>query len=152
MHQYLDALPGKPHRYDDTCIYRAFQEKLVNHELNENQYKSFFGKPIDEITYQQFYLYLSNKANELNISLYLLTSLLYEKKLKNFTHHSDIMDFFVDSLTTFKYNFIDLINKHQLAEVFAPEEFNGLKAVFETYFATYITEARRREQEAGHSI
>jgi hypothetical protein len=44
------------------------------------------------------------------------------------------------------------MNKYQLAEVFAPEEFNGLKAIFETYFATFITEARRREQEAANSI
>jgi hypothetical protein len=29
----LDGLPGKPHRYDETCIYKAFQEKLANHEL-----------------------------------------------------------------------------------------------------------------------
>ncbi len=63
------------------------------------------------------------------------------------------MDFLVDSLTiTFRYNCVDLMNKYQLAEVFAPEEFNGLKAIFETYFATFITEARRREQEAANSI
>ncbi|CAF2906921.1 unnamed protein product [Rotaria sp. Silwood2] len=152
LHNYLDGLPGKPHRYDDSCIYKAFQEKLANHELNENQYKLFFRKHIDETTYQQFYLFLSNKANELNISLHSLASLLCEKKIRNFTHHSDIMDFLLDSLTTFRYNFVDLMNQHQLAEAFAPEEFNGLKTIFETYFATFIAEARRREQEAANSI
>ncbi len=120
--------------------------------MNENQYKLFFGKPVDETTYQQFYLFLLYKANELNINPHSLASLLCEKKIQNFTHHSDIEDFLVDSLTTFKYNFVDLMSKHQLAEVFAPEEFNGLKTIFETYFATFIAEARRREQEAANSI
>ncbi len=99
-----------------------------------------------------FYLFLLYKANALNINPHSLVSLLCEKKIRNFTQHSDIKDFLVDSLTTFKYNFVDLLSKHQLAKVFAPEEFNGLKAIFETYVATFIAEARRREQEAAHSI
>ena len=79
--------------------------------------------------------------------LQVLLSLLREKKARNFNHHSDLCDFFKDSFTTFKYEFIDLLQKHQLADLFKQEEFSGLQVIFQTYFNNFIAEARRLEQE-----
>jgi len=91
LHKYLDGLSDKPHRYDDSCIYKAFQAKLVNSEPTENQYKSFYGKVIDETTYQQFYGFLLHKANQLNIGAHSLISLLYEKKKSGILHNIVIL-------------------------------------------------------------
>ena len=146
MHNYLDGSSGRPHQYDDSCIYRTFQAKSANDELRENFYKSFCREPIDETTYQQFYLFLSFKANEFNTSVHWLALLLREKQMLDFIYHGDIIQFLAASFTTFKYNFADLVNKLEVDEVLAPEEFNGLKTICETYFAKFIAEVQRREQ------
>ena len=81
------------------------------------------------------------------MSIHTLLLLLREKKRRNFTQHSDLPDFFADILTNFKYKFIDLIQKHDLEDVFGTEEFSGLKKIFETYFSKLIADAQQCEQQ-----
>ena len=142
----MGTLRGKPHYYDDSSIYSAFREKASNNESDENQYKQCFGKPINENTYEQFYSWLSQKANSLRIDVRLLASFLRQKKMRNFVYHSDIIDFFIDSHTTFKCTFMDLIETHQIQELLKPEELDGLKNIFETYYKDNINKVREQQQ------
>jgi len=144
----LETLGGRPHHYDDSSIYSAFREKASNNKSDENQYKQCFDKPIDEITYEQFYSWLSQKANSLRIDVRLLASFLRQKKMRNFVHHSDIIDFFIDSHTTFKCAFMDLIEKYQIQEILKPEELDGLKNIFETYYNENINKVQEQQQAA----
>jgi hypothetical protein len=119
----------------------------MNHNELENEYKGFFGKVIDEETYKMFYQYLYQKYIHLNIGIYLLLSLLRQKKIRNFKQHSDLSDFFLDSVNNCQYDFIHLIEKHQIQDVLDPDHFNALKTIFETYFQHHIARARRLEEQ-----
>lgn len=94
MHGYFNSLPGEPHQYDNSSIFRAFQAKIKNDQTVENEYKEHFNKNINEETYELFYQWIFNKASMLNISIDYFLSFLYVKKIRNLTHHCDIQDFF----------------------------------------------------------
>lgn len=94
MHDYLNSLPGEPHQYDNSSIFRAFQAKIKNDLTVENEYEEHFNKNINEETYELFYQWIFNKASMLNISIDYFLSFLYVKKIRNLTHHCDIQDFF----------------------------------------------------------
>jgi hypothetical protein len=44
MHGYFNSLPGQPHQYDDSSIFRAFQTKIKNDQTVGNEYKEHFNK------------------------------------------------------------------------------------------------------------
>lgn len=85
--------------------------------------------------HELFYQWIYNKANVLNIPLDNLLSFLYIKKMRNFTHHSDIQDFFRDSRTTLRYTLIDLLAKYDVQDVMTREEIQALNRIFEAYYA-----------------
>ncbi len=53
--------------------------------------------------------------------------------------------------TIFKCTFMDLIEKHQIQDIMKPEEYNGLKSIFETYYKDNINKVRE-QQQASTSI
>jgi hypothetical protein len=152
MHDYLNSLPGEPHQYDNSSIFRAFQAKIKNDQTVENEYKEHFNKNINEETYELFYQWIFNKASMLNISIDYFLSFLYVKKIRNLTHHCDIQDFFQDSQTTFRYTLIDLLSKYDIQDVMAPEEVHALNRIFETYYAEKINTIRQLQEQAGAGI
>ena len=121
----------------------------MNHNELENEYEGFFGKVIDEETCEMFYQYLYQKSIHLNIGIYLLLSLLRQKqkKIRNFKQHSELSDSFLDGVNNCQYDFIYLIEKHQIQDVLDLDHFNALKTIFETYFQHHIARARRLEEQ-----
>jgi hypothetical protein len=148
----LDSLANQPHQYDDYSIYKAFRAKSMNDKYQESEYKNSFEKSIDEETYEQYYLWLMNKAIMLNVPINQLLTFLWMKKVRNFTCHSDIFDFFNDSRTSFKYSLLDLLKKHEVQDMLEPNEIEALNKIYLTYFRHTIEEIQTLETRANASV
>jgi len=144
---------GKDARsYDDLCIYRTYQQKLLGKTGLENQYIASYQKPFNKTTYENYFKFLQQKSIELHMDTYTLVSLLREKKIRNFTHHSDINDFFLDSVENSNYKFSDLISKHQIGDVLEKAQYDGLQMIFEIYYSEQINHAKQMEEQRTNNM
>ncbi len=75
----MDSLANQPHQYDDYSIYKVFQAKSINDKYEESEYKNSFEKSIDEETYEQYYLWLMNKAIMSNVPINQLLAFLWSE-------------------------------------------------------------------------
>jgi len=143
VHDFLGSLPNKPYHYDDSPIYRAMELKAIGNLELENQYKRCCDKTIDEHTYEEFYQWLLNKSNEINISIKYLLIFLHSKKRRNFNEHSNLFDFFADCKQKRQCELKDLLNQNQIITVMEDEEVDSLEKIFKMYYRGKINDIEK---------
>jgi len=70
-----------------------------------------------------------------DVSMKVLLSFLYMKKIRNFNEHSDFWDFIMDSRSSGQCEFKNLLERRQIDEVMEQYEIDVLKKIFTKYYS-----------------